>query len=75
MMNEKISNDDNKIVNEEPKCYSHFIFIVILIIICLCIILPLGITSNTYNHKKINFQISIYYPTSQTISLSTILRN
>lgn len=48
---EKIT-DINIVINEEPKCYSHFIFIVLIIIVSLCIILPLGIIANTYKHKS-----------------------
>lgn len=62
------------VINEEPKCYSHFIFIVLLIIICICIILPLGINTNTYKDKSHyssehpNTIPKFYYPTSQPTS-------
>lgn len=76
---EKISDDNKVVVNEEPKCISHFIFISLLIIIALCIILPLGITSNTYKHNshnsdnELNSKPIIYYPTSQPTSQPTYL--
>ena len=64
---EKMSDDNKVVVNEEPKCISHFIFIVLLIIICLCIILPLGITykhKSQYSTYEPNSAPIIYYPTS-----------
>ena len=74
-----MSTDEKITDNEEPKCYSHFIFIVLIIIVCLCIILPLGITSNTYKHKSPysasdpNSDSIMYYPTSQPSSHPTYL--
>lgn len=72
---EKIT-DNNIVVYEEPKCYSHFIFIVLLIIVSLCIILPLGFTykhKSQYSTYEPNSVPIIYYPTSQPTSQPTYL--
>ena len=68
MTDEKMTDDEKIVINEEPKCCGNVMFIILLIIICLCIILPLGFIykhKSQYSTYEPNPTPIIYYPTSQ----------